>query len=239
MTEQKKRWRFRNGLGIDNNDEEYDRQRDLEEKERVEMQREDDYMKALMKAEAELRRLQQTKGDLARRERLLNERNSRLWKLVVKQRKEDRERRKDVEDMTLHEREQENNRLMQLEDGLSFMSGEMDRVFEIRRQCLHRHHLRLEKIANEERVIASIAAEEKAERLKLESIREAAEIENMRICDMECAWLREEEKNIEKKRAIIKNVLTPFKPYYVDNSDDNEEAKSTPWLRNEIIKKKK
>jgi len=234
---QRGEWRFKRGLGIDNNDELYDQQREAEEEERQQMAREEEQTRTFVKEkEEEDKAIAITKGDAARRERLSNERNSRLWQLVVQQRREDRERRDDPDGMTKAEREAFNNDALSREESLERMRLEMSRVANLRAESVARNTARLEKIAEEARIVAAVAAEEEEHKRKQERLQELEETEQMAQCDAESAAAAvAATENIEKDAAMAE-ALAPFTPYYPDDSDGGfDEEASRAWMRNEQV----
>lgn len=170
----------------------------------------------------------------ARRERLRQELNSRLWKMVVKQREEDRERRKDPDGMTRAEREEEERIQMVREEMLTMlMEPELERLTSIKASGIQRIKKRLDAIAENARLEALVAAEEMARKEAALREQEALERVLMETNDAEAKAWEYEEKQRLKNEAKMREALEPFVPYFPENDGTEDDVK--PWTRNELF----
>ena len=234
-------WRYRRGLGVDNQDELYDEEREREARERKLMQQEEERMRAWMQTKEEQKMREQAIDDAKRREQLEHDRSSRLWQLVVKQRREDRERRDDPDGMTRAEREAWNNQALAREDALNHLRREMERVQTVRAACTARNAARLAVLADAQRVLDDIAGEDDARRAAEDRAREAEELKIMAAMDRESSAAEAEARHRAKQDAEMRDALAPFTPFYSDHSGSENEVSggafgkdNRAWVRNEL-----
>ena len=218
----KNNWRFKNGLGVDNGDEEFEAEQTRLAEERRLMQLEDNSMRAylteLSKTEAETKaRVQRAKEEKRRREEY-----SIMMERAILQRVEDRQRMEDPDGLTKAEREAMNNGFMVLEEQRTRALLEADRRQRKIKECAKREQARRDELKRQQRMVEQVAEEQ--ERKRVQQDRKFEILRNSEMVAEEKA-MRVYAKRLKEKHeddAYFRWATQPFVPRELDElADDN------------------